>query len=684
MAFKNLIEWLSLPLSANAENYHRQLLLFQTAHTEKTLTELTETLPATLSCAVISHEVRDYAHAGIHQFAISDYKKVLGQEFDIGIYDAFSGFRPSALLALAGTLRFSGRLIIVCPPLKKWPSHSSVAKPHYLSHGYFINESLFIRHITEKFIGHSAVSTNDHENDEQVLPFRHVSDAQNHTLGHGKQLTDSQDYAMREVLHSVDTDMPLTVITAPRGRGKSALLGTIAAALLNKTYKLLLVSARHHSQNVFYRHLASTLSCSSEEAKACIQWTAPDNPVAYDNDADILLIDEAASLPLPVLIALTQKNKKCLLTTTTLGFEGSGLGFLHKFLLPRKAKGELRHLTLKEPVRWASDDPLEAVLDEALLFSNSNLFPEKNNKPLTISHVTATQLDSTVLARLYHLLSDSHYQTSPDDLMRLTDAPDVSFILAYQNGLLVGAVVLNHEGGERLSDLSDSIARGSRRVKGHLSAQSLALMTVDPSLACDAYWRINRIAVHEEYRRKGIATSMLEFIREDAIKNNIDWLTSSYASASDVDNFWQQSGFTLVREGKKPDKASGQISKLVLKPISQRAKGKRQFLIDVFFFDSAESSEEIYRVAQTFEANSLITARLRAYLNGHRSRELTGNAFTYLVLNNASLLSEDGIAFNYIVNRKSPEEIIILHHLTGKKEFEKRLFEEAQLLYTDS
>lgn len=681
MAFKNLIEWLSVPLRADAANYHRQLLLFETEDARQSIEALADALSSELSCAVVSDEMHYCATANVHPFVLSDYKKVLGQEFDIGIYNALCGLRPSAILALAGTLRFGGRLIILCPPLKEWPFHTGVTQPHYLSHGYSINESLFTRLIIEKFDRDCSVAICSKDKGVERLPIKYVTTTQRCYSDSENYLTVSQQRVMDDYLSSLDTDKSLYALTAPRGRGKSALLGTIAAALVNRSFKILLVSSRAHSQTVFYRHLANALSCKIHDAKEFVEWLAPDNPRAYNNDADIMLIDEAASLPLPVLTSLTARNSKCFVTTTTFGFEGSGLGFIHKFLLPRKASGQLRHLTLTEPVRWAANDPLESVLDNSLLFTNVQNELEAYAGPVTFSHLTARQTDPGLLSRLYHLLSDSHYQTSPDDLMRLTDAPDVCFILAFQGKLLVGAAVINHEGGNRLSSLSESIAQGNRRVKGHLSAQSIALLTVDADLARRSYLRINRIAVRDDHRRNGIASSMLNYIEAEAKKIQIDWLTSSYASDPKIDNFWKNADFKLIRRGKKPDKASGQISNLIIKPVSTFAKEKQNHLTNMYHFDTAESVEEMKRIVNHFALGTIIDSRIRAYINEHRSRELTGNAFIYFISTNVSLLSEDSLAYQFVINKCCIEDLIALNKLTGKKAFERKLLEETKTVY---
>ena len=81
-----------------------------------------------------------------------------------------------------------------------------------------------------------------------------------------------------------------------------------------------------------------------------------------------MLIDEAAAIPQPILLALLQRFPRVLLSTTTDGYEGTGQGFVLRFLreLSRRDPGWQR-LTLDAPVRWTANDPLERWLYRSLL-----------------------------------------------------------------------------------------------------------------------------------------------------------------------------------------------------------------------------------------------------------------------------------------------------------------------------
>ena len=94
-----------------------------------------------------------------------------------------------------------------------------------------------------------------------------------------------------------------------------------------------------------------------------------------------------------------------------------------------------------------------------------------------------------------YLLSLAHYQTTPDDLMRIIDSPDIILAMIVVQRRVIAAAIINIEGSTPLIELSEDIACGKRRPKGHLGAQRLALLSADPEIAKYKYWRINRIAV---------------------------------------------------------------------------------------------------------------------------------------------------------------------------------------------
>ena len=57
-----------------------------------------------------------------------------------------------------------------------------------------------------------------------------------------------------------------------------------------------------------------------------INFIAPDRLIAEQQAADILIIDEAAMLPYPMLQQLCRQYRKIIMATTTGGYEGTGQG----------------------------------------------------------------------------------------------------------------------------------------------------------------------------------------------------------------------------------------------------------------------------------------------------------------------------------------------------------------------
>ena len=57
------------------------------------------------------------------------------------------------------------------------------------------------------------------------------------------------------------------------------------------------------------------------------RFIAPDALLASDEQADWLVVDEAAAIPAPLLHQLVSRFPRTLLTTTVQGYEGTGRGF---------------------------------------------------------------------------------------------------------------------------------------------------------------------------------------------------------------------------------------------------------------------------------------------------------------------------------------------------------------------
>jgi tRNA(Met) cytidine acetyltransferase len=155
-----------------------------------------------------------------------------------------------------------------------------------------------------------------------------------------------------------------------------------------------------------------------------------------------VLVDEAASLPIHVLIKLANKFPRIVFSSTAHGYEGSGRGFEMRFIEQlSQLKPDFKRIYLLQPIRWYKNDTLEQFWFNTLFHNVQKKIDnvESEDHPFSCRHVSKVQLlsDKKLLASLFRLLINAHYQTSQDDLQRLLDAPEIEcFILTRGNTLL--------------------------------------------------------------------------------------------------------------------------------------------------------------------------------------------------------------------------------------------------------
>ena len=568
---QELINWVFFANEANkSECPHRQCLLLSHENAIAQAKDLLAHAPASAALCWLGD---DAPTSAIH-IPVAQYRRLLGQEFDVAVYNAFAPFRPSAVLALAGTLRGGGRLIIACPPLCDWPTHCDVLDTHFVSHGWQLTRSHYIAHWINLARHDPAVAIASAN--QLHLPV---------ALGLRPMSVKDPQFITLDQIQTYDALMSTpgsAVITAARGRGKTALLGEIAGTLLANGESVVLTSKHYESVLPLISRLRARDDLK-EIAKGQfmhmttqmpLKWVAPDNPLLTEYTNAVLMIDEAASLPLPQIRSLIDQSTRSILATTTDGYEGSGQGFLHRFIPYHLSQTGAAHYHLNTPIRWLENDPLERLTSQGLLFYPEEKRSSTNNtdQELTLGWSDFSQMAQNETHHVLQLLVQAHYQTTPDDLMRLLDAPDIKLLVATRGNAVVGATVINVEGGSRLDDVATGIACGARRVKGHLSAQRIALMLCVPGAATATYWRINRIAVAPVEQSRGYGSKMLARVIDDAGINQVDAVTSSFGYTEALGKFWQANRFVTIQHGIKKDKASGHASALVFHAINQRAK----------------------------------------------------------------------------------------------------------------
>lgn len=471
---------------------------------------------------------------------------LLGREFHHAFFDARHGFDAAAFAALGGTLKAGSWLVLLIPPIDEWAQRPDADSLRWSD----LPQPVAVPHFVDHF--RSVI-----ERDEDVVIWRlpaplHLPDFTPRSLW---TAADGQPLARQAQILQQLLAMPpgVAAVTAGRGRGKSALAGMLLAQL--------------DGTGVVTAPTKSATDVMATFAGDKFHFMAPDALLASSHHADWLIIDEAAAIPAPLLLQLTARFPRVLLTTTVQGYEGTGRGFLLK-LCARFAS--LMRFDLDDPVRWAPGCPLERAINKALLFEDAAFAAESSGEVqitrLPQNHWQTSPAEPTAL---YQLLAGAHYRTSPLDLRRMMDAPGQHFYQARAGETTLAALWLVEEGGLS-AGLSQAVWAGFRRPRGNLVAQSLAAHGGSPLAATLTGLRVSRIAVHPSRQREGIGQRLIE--QAVAMAQACDYLSVSFGFTPELWRFWQRCGFTLVRIGSQREASSGCYTAMVILPISDAGR----------------------------------------------------------------------------------------------------------------
>lgn len=471
---------------------------------------------------------------------------LLGREFRHAVFDARKGFDVAAFAALGGTLTAGSWLVLLTPPLELWPQMPDADSLRWSDTAEPIPTPVFIDHFCRTLRDDPQTVVW-----QQASPFS-LSDFPLRPEWHAATGAPEQEQAqILEQLHRMPPGV--AVVTAPRGRGKSALAGMHIA----RTSEPVTVTAPARAATEVLAHYAGER----------FNFIAPDallqQITAQGTQAGWLVVDEAAAIPGPLLHALVSAFPRVLLTTTVQGYEGTGQGFLLKFCA---GFPQLRHYTLSTPLRWASGCPLEQAISALLLFDDESVIePPTGNITMQPLSAQAWQETPAIPAAIYRLLASAHYRTSPLDLRRMMDAPGQHFWLARRAEAAVAALWLVDEGGLS-AGLSQAVWAGFRRPRGNLVAQSLAAHGGSPLAATLRGRRISRIAVHPFCQRTGIGSALITHAR--AQTTACDYLSVSFGYTPELWRFWQRCGFSLVRLGSHREASSGCFTAMAIIPLT--------------------------------------------------------------------------------------------------------------------
>ena len=393
-------------------------------------------------------------------------------------------------------------------------------------------------------------------------------------------------------------------LTAARGRGKSAALGVAIAAAVAHGYSNIFITspspenlktlfefvfkgfdALNYVDHIDYNIMKSTNPDFNQaivrvniykQHRQTIQYIQPQDAYAL-GQAELVVIDEAAAIPLP-LVRKLMGPYLVFMASTINGYEGTGRSLSLKLIQQlrdqsrgvtksKEAEGSvatdrssgksatngdtslirgrsLREIALTEPIRYAQGDSVEKWLSKVLCLDatlpTSKLgvqgcpHPSKcellqvNRDTLFSFHPVSEKF----LQQMIALYVASHYKNSPNDLQLMSDAPAHQlFVLVppvdddsprLPEPLCVIQVAL--EGQISKQSVIKSLNRGER-AGGDLIPWLVSQQFQDEEFAGLSGARIIRIATNPEYTNQGYGSRALSLL--------IDFYEGKFANLSE-------------------------------------------------------------------------------------------------------------------------------------------------------
>jgi len=545
-------------------------------------------------CSEIAHKIASLfdqhqvwvsrqAPEAVEAYAGREVLQRLGGEVELLVYDCHDGFDVDAFGAASGLIKGGGLLLLLTPPLDSWPQVPDTEAQRFFNSdsasSNFIKRFINIAKASDALLMVAENSALPH------LPkINEFSAVASEIDGPCRMLDQRSAVAAIVDLGRGQSQQPI-VLVSDRGRGKSSALGIAAAQLLSQGCRKILVTApRLASVEALFEHAGRLLPQASFSrgllkcGEACLSFIAPDELIEIAPEADLLLVDEAAAIPTPMLEKMLSHYQRLVFATTVHGYEGTGRGFALRFnkVLDLKSPG-WQQLQMKQPIRWAEFDTLEQFVFDALLL-NATIASEDKLVGLDLS-VCEIECVSNVdlmanqrlLSEVFGLLVLAHYRTRPNDLRQLLDSPDLQlYVMSYQTHV-VAVVLLGIEGGMD-GGLAKTIYQGRRRLQGHLIPQSLATHAGFVEAPTLSYFRVMRIAVHPLVQGQGLGSALIRHVCESVTEDVCDFLGASFGLTAELLRFWQGLGFVPVRLGLTREHSSGSHSLIMLRSVSETGR----------------------------------------------------------------------------------------------------------------
>ncbi len=529
-----------------------------------------------------------------YRFEDADYSNsewFMGNSYDVVVMDLMDNFQPNNIGRMVELCRGGGLVILYTDDLKE----NKLFRNTILRNGKVssLYEDRFLRKLRE----HEGIFLAESEG-YFVNPFKGKLDESPERKAEARNAvqevhdlckTVDQDIALEGLYFIMSSGKRSVSITAPRGRGKSAVAGLFLASLASeerkKPLKIFVTSPSIYGSSQIFEFMVRGLenlgieyslkknsnvisSISTEYVK--VSYIPPD--AAYSEDGDILIVDEAASLGIAYIDMITRTWNKTIMITTVHGYEGSSKAFL-KYLkkMAENRKLKLKNIVMEYPLRYAKGDPIERWLYDTLLLDAEPEVPEGDFDILYYEEIPKDVLfaDDEKLRQAYGIMVTAHYRNNPDDLMIMADGVHHSLRGLSSSCKYVSVVQLSEEGG--LDDAKLDLAINGGTFDGDLIPDRVIKHVRIKDFGRLKGWRIVRIATVQELQNKGLGSEILRMTVNEAEDKGLDWVGSSFMGDPKVLTFWVKNGFIPVHVSPKRNEKLGDFPVVVIKPISKEA-----------------------------------------------------------------------------------------------------------------
>ena len=549
----------------------------------------------------------------------SKSETLLGLEAQCVVYDGFDGINTDVLCMAAGLVRAGGVLMLLLPKdvfqredkYGQWQGRSG--QQHYFL-------QYLLRHLQQQMI---FVDENCVDN---LPPLKQLLFSAVPEFYDG--LTHQQHSVMLDMNNWLRTkNMPVFVLTADRGRGKSTLLGQFVRQHQDD-FEIVVTAASKAQVSILLNQIDSV--------HGSIEFMAPDKIIRRNKAIDCLIIDEAAMLPNSMLQQCLALSNKTLMATTTGGYEGTGQGFQVKFMREFDYS-IMKHRQLSEAIRWGQSDEMEGWFNRVLMLNSGR---QKNNRKISgisIQQISKKQLseDYEMLTEIYALLVSAHYRTRPSDLRQLMDDENQQIIVALSGKSLIGILLLNEEGGLN-EELSYQIFMGKRRPQGHLFAQMITAQAGVKDFSMFKGLRVQRIAVDESFRKQGVGRLLIKSAENLVKQQQLNYLGSSFALDSSTSAFWNKMDFKLVHIAVGKGKSTGRQTVAVIKSVDPKVietivlltqKISDYLPVWLLCYCQQMQSEDVYALVEILNVKDVLTDldkdEIIAFAEGYRGFDLS-------------------------------------------------------------